>query len=785
MMRSLLSYVTVISFVLGQFSATASVGYAQNLRAQSGIVAALSGPVRVISANVGTVARTGQKIFLNDIVETGNTGKLQIMLMDRTTMTIGPNTSIVIDEFIYDPGVERSLTATVLKGTFKLASPSLNMKKQQSRKINLPNAVVSIRGTELIGSVGVDSQNVVLLNGAISVANDGISQDIDRPNFGVSISNTGEISAPTFFSSEDMGTLLDQLENAPAQGGTDQNTEDSSDAADEDQADEDQANEDQADEGQANEDQASNDQGNDEQAPAEDSPAESGELNQAEASATEGEAPSPLTAPAFTEEQGEPPSEAEVVAAAEAIADGTADVNDLQTLARSGPESISAVASILGVEIDEETGEITGNPEQVLGSSFAAIAAREGGLEGGLEGSPLAIPGAEVTVTETGEVVISGFNGELLSADDFRLGGDVTEGFAPEGFTPESFAPETLQAFNESGFGGTTFGSFNQAEFERNFEASFESSFESSFETSFEMNFESSFDGDFENSFSTTFDEDFNASFESVSFDPRAFESLIELTTFEGDDGLFFFDEAMFEPEQYEAPVVFVDDVSYDAGESLDDLVTDALEEVIDTFSTDVDVIFPDHTFMPDSNRYRSWNGSEWATISQNFSSGSVSFAHNNAEATYVSGGSCLDCRAVVSSIVTIDFSAMEYQFTGEGTFYKPGYNPVSISETTPNIDLNYWELSSGSMYRLPNERELESTFDDATVHTLTQVDNPGSTIDATIDLDFLYDSQLEDNNNVSSDLGVIGYMEVEYTETGGSEVTLRTAEEAMVPQHD
>lgn len=758
-------------------TATAQTNQAQNLGAQSGIVAATSGAVRVVSRDVGRIAETGQKIYLNDVVETGANGKMQIMLMDRTTITIGPASSIVIDEFVYDPGVERSLSASVLKGTFKLASPTTFKQLKEKRELKLPNAVVAIRGTEFIASVTETGQDVVLLEGAITVANDAFAQDIERPNFGVSVNLSGEITPPSFVSAEDLGALLGQLETAPGQEGE----AEASDAATEESTAEDDAAEDDGAEDQA-EGETSTGAEEDATAEGEAGTAPAGE----EAGAAAGEAEdTPPALQAFTEEaeDGPAPTEAEVAAAAEAVADGSADVADLRVLSRAGPASAAAVASILGVEIDEETGELAPASEAVLAPRIAAILGAEGlegdtgftaevGAEFGAEFNPetgtitFGADGSGFTIEE-GETAFSGF--AAPERESFSFGLETSE---------NSFGLSRVEAFAapETGF---SFGNDAPIEFER---------LDVPFET---------------------------AVFEApvIEFDPAAFEALSSFATIDIGDRFslvaadFFlepveigfsdeasfeeagFEEAGFDDASYEDPGfdnAFGDDATLTPGaNSLDDLVTEALEEVIESVSSEAVTLLPDHTYMPERSSYRSWNGSEWSTIAQNFSSGSVRFVHNNVTASHFYGSYCQDCTAQVSSEVTIDFSSMEYQFVGSGTFNKPGYEPVAFSETTPDIPLNYWELSSGTISRLPNERELESIYDNPTVHTLTPTTSSGGSITATIDLDFLYDSQLQDNSDVSSNLGVYGHSRVEYTETGSSRVTLKTPDEAMTPVAD
>lgn len=93
----------------------------------------------------------------NDIV-TGGQSMTQLLLLDRTSFTVGANSRIKIDRFVYDPRARQSaVTATVAKGAFRfLSGASLNKGKERSA-INTPVASIGIRGTIVEGVVGADA----------------------------------------------------------------------------------------------------------------------------------------------------------------------------------------------------------------------------------------------------------------------------------------------------------------------------------------------------------------------------------------------------------------------------------------------------------------------------------------------------------------------------------------------------------------------------------------------------------------------------------------------------
>lgn len=127
---------------------------------KAGVAAAVRGPVQQVSfrtpqATVGRNVGSGDEIFLGDRIVTGPAGGLQIMLLDGTTFSVGPNSSMVIDEFVYNPATGTGkLTASVARGTLRLISGRLARQDGDAIKIKLPVATVGVRGTMSIFSGG-------------------------------------------------------------------------------------------------------------------------------------------------------------------------------------------------------------------------------------------------------------------------------------------------------------------------------------------------------------------------------------------------------------------------------------------------------------------------------------------------------------------------------------------------------------------------------------------------------------------------------------------------------
>lgn len=131
---------------------------AQNGR-QAGVAGAVLGKVSQISfrtpaATVGRDVASGDGIRLGDRIVTGPRGRLQILLLDQSTFTIGPNASMVIDNFVYDPASGNgTMGATVTRGVFRFVSGRISRTNPQGVTIKTPVATIGVRGTTVVGQV--------------------------------------------------------------------------------------------------------------------------------------------------------------------------------------------------------------------------------------------------------------------------------------------------------------------------------------------------------------------------------------------------------------------------------------------------------------------------------------------------------------------------------------------------------------------------------------------------------------------------------------------------------
>lgn len=225
-MRRPLAAALVASLFLAAASASAQAPAAALTRI--GAAAAVQGRVNAQApgAAVGRVVQSGKPIFLNDHVTTDAAGRLQVLLLDETVFTLGPDSDMVLDEFVYDPATNAGkVAARMTKGVFRFVTGKVARRDPASMKVRLPAGTIGIRGTIVLGEAGAAGSTAILLGpgartntdepaGAIVVENNGVSRFISEPGKGVTIAPGQAPSAVQDLSSK-VGELSARLEAPP------------------------------------------------------------------------------------------------------------------------------------------------------------------------------------------------------------------------------------------------------------------------------------------------------------------------------------------------------------------------------------------------------------------------------------------------------------------------------------------------------------------------------------------------------------------------------------------
>ena len=104
----------------------------------------------------------GTVIEVNDKIETKN-GKVKIVFKDDTNVTVTESSSLIIDDFVYDPkSGAGKLGLKAAAGTVRYVSGSI-AKDPKNVKINTPTAAIAVRGTDFVMAVSETGASMIML----------------------------------------------------------------------------------------------------------------------------------------------------------------------------------------------------------------------------------------------------------------------------------------------------------------------------------------------------------------------------------------------------------------------------------------------------------------------------------------------------------------------------------------------------------------------------------------------------------------------------------------------
>ena len=129
--------------------------------------------IGVIGAAVGEITNqnneklsNGSKIFFGDTVVSNNNSNAQILFLDQTILTLGEDTELTIDEFIYDPNShDGSFVSNVKSGTVKFITGKISKKNPDNLEVKMPAGTLGARGTEFLIQSNSEQESKVLLLG--------------------------------------------------------------------------------------------------------------------------------------------------------------------------------------------------------------------------------------------------------------------------------------------------------------------------------------------------------------------------------------------------------------------------------------------------------------------------------------------------------------------------------------------------------------------------------------------------------------------------------------------
>jgi hypothetical protein len=139
----------VLSALLVLLTTTAS------LAADAGRIKTTRGAAWVERSGMRLPASIGTPVRQDDVIVTGADGIVGITFADDSRLSIGPDTTLAIERFTFNPTTHEGTHETSLRrGTLAAVSGKLARQSPEAMKVRTPTAVLGVRGTEFAVRAG-------------------------------------------------------------------------------------------------------------------------------------------------------------------------------------------------------------------------------------------------------------------------------------------------------------------------------------------------------------------------------------------------------------------------------------------------------------------------------------------------------------------------------------------------------------------------------------------------------------------------------------------------------
>ncbi|BAQ17634.1 FecR family protein [Methyloceanibacter caenitepidi] len=151
----------------------------------------------------------GKSIFYNERIETSAQGLVQVLLVDGSTFTVGPNSNLVIDKFVYDPNKKTGeMVATFSKGSMRFIGGKLS-KNAGGVKVNTPDGALAIRGGMFQGNTQRRIYSFLYGHSMTMQGRNGQTQTVYQPGYTLDMSSGRGNVRPT--TAEDTNVFMQAL----------------------------------------------------------------------------------------------------------------------------------------------------------------------------------------------------------------------------------------------------------------------------------------------------------------------------------------------------------------------------------------------------------------------------------------------------------------------------------------------------------------------------------------------------------------------------------------------
>jgi len=122
-----------------------------------GYVKTVKGDSTVVNAGKPVKAVVGTPLLAGCTLKTAGNASLGVTFKDNTVMSFGPDTELVVDDYLYSPNKGKlKLGASLAKGTLAYLSGAIAKIKPDAVSVKTPTGTIGVRGTHFLVRVEPD-----------------------------------------------------------------------------------------------------------------------------------------------------------------------------------------------------------------------------------------------------------------------------------------------------------------------------------------------------------------------------------------------------------------------------------------------------------------------------------------------------------------------------------------------------------------------------------------------------------------------------------------------------
>jgi hypothetical protein len=157
-----------LAFIVAALAVEPSIAFADIPPDSIGTAAAINTDVTGKTPTQTLLLKTGDGVVQNEVLTSNGSGIGQFEFRDGTKLALGPNSTVVLDQFVYaGDSSEAKIVLNLTQGALRFITGNAS---HDAYQINTPTATIAVRGTAFdVYAQPSGDMAVAMLNGAIEV----------------------------------------------------------------------------------------------------------------------------------------------------------------------------------------------------------------------------------------------------------------------------------------------------------------------------------------------------------------------------------------------------------------------------------------------------------------------------------------------------------------------------------------------------------------------------------------------------------------------------------------